>query len=1038
MPPNPKLASLMSILGGGQKMGPAKPKGPVRPKLTRPKVPTKPIVQRSSTGTGGFQPMQPEFFDLNTPFTPVAPPTPAQPVTTSQGSVQNAGPVRTTTTTTTTKNAPPAKTAQPHASVAHDITHNDITNFLGGIVKQTATGAAKFANQAVDEGRNAYDTGRMETANVTHNTTAEANANTAANNAMTKFGNKGGLFNQGTITTQKETQQGTAHGAEKIAGDTAMLASWLLPGAGKVTGEAVTKVLGDEGVKAIADQIGLSTAGRSTEDLAANILADKVGNKLATKALSKATPAFVKAASNAVVGAKAGAVYGGGSAMYGGDDAKKVVLNILENAGAGALLGGGGTLAARGIKNATGKLAPTLKDILGSHTSLASNEIGAVGKNVKGVGDASPIDGYTNSQDLVKDYAQMIQDQNNSMKGGIKIPDGNGGYKRTSEHTPFYRQFFAANGKAPAKADYLTQAQQELDSGKAAYGASDTYKALQSREKAAVSNGVGKQKTTIENPLGEENTKTPYDTPEIKTMRQSLVGVPSTHYDMTPERQALRDKVGQMLYQQGGHADAAKAPYEIATNRQAHIVLGAPASGKTNIVTPLIQNNNARLIDSDEAKSLLGDVNQAAALHQESDGIATDQMLRAAKRGDNVVLPLVGKNPERVNAAISALKDQNYDVHLHYNHLDPNLAAQRAVTRFNETGRFVDPHYVMNEVGLRPKQTYDILKNNENVTSYHSYDNNVPIGQQPKLIEEGTNSGLQPGTDTAGRSLREPTSQETSKSTQAQEVNPNLNEGAFTPKDIAKLDQMAKAAPTAADLRAQYAKDIGVKELSPEDLANLSPQQQMDLYNAENPVQKNAELTPEQIAQADANNPVKVQARFVNPNSKTRFQDARGEIAAKTHPITIATDIAAQSAKKAGFKSAFDLGDRVEHPEDYPEMANRGGKLTPAMQAVEDYKTLTNLISATSHSLGGKDAYLNNFVKHAVDTQDWAKTGEAPVFDAKTGKLADPSNFRGIDAISRKTDEHGNIVYPDMRSLHDAGMKLQNEDNVDKFIRSGL
>ena len=54
MPPNPKLASLMSILGGGQKMGPAKPKGPVRPKLTRPKVPTKPIVQRSSTGTGGF------------------------------------------------------------------------------------------------------------------------------------------------------------------------------------------------------------------------------------------------------------------------------------------------------------------------------------------------------------------------------------------------------------------------------------------------------------------------------------------------------------------------------------------------------------------------------------------------------------------------------------------------------------------------------------------------------------------------------------------------------------------------------------------------------------------------------------------------------------------------------------------------------------------------------------------------------------------------------------------------------------------------
>lgn len=251
---------------------------------------------------------------------------------------------------------------------------------------------------------------------------------------------------------------------------------------------------------------------------------------------------------------------------------------------------------------------------------------------------------------------------------------------------------------------------------------------------------------------GMPGSKTVFDTPEIIAKREEQALIPSSHEDMSPERMELRKQVSQTLYQQGGHADANKAPEKILANRRADIVLGAPASGKTNIVDPLLNNHQSRLIDSDEAKGLLGDVNQAGALHQESDQIIQTQLVRAMKRGDNVVYPLVGKNAQKIEDIVLTLKEQGYDVNVHYNHLDPDKAAGRAVSRFNETGRFVDPDYVVNQIGLKPKATYDIIKGNENITEYTHYDNDVAYGEKPKLIESGR---VQSGPDSAGRLQRE-------------------------------------------------------------------------------------------------------------------------------------------------------------------------------------------------------------------------------------------------------------------------------------------
>ncbi|MEE9913668.1 MAG: hypothetical protein K4571_18305 [Deltaproteobacteria bacterium] len=59
-----------------------------------------------------------------------------------------------------------------------------------------------------------------------------------------------------------------------------------------------------------------------------------------------------------------------------------------------------------------------------------------------------------------------------------------------------------------------------------------------------------------------------------------------------------------------------------------------------------------------------------------------------------------------------------------------------AVSRFEETGRFVDPAYILNEVETKPKEVYNNLKSYKGVSSYEAYDNNVPKGQAPKLIEQ--------------------------------------------------------------------------------------------------------------------------------------------------------------------------------------------------------------------------------------------------------------------------------------------------------------
>lgn len=220
---------------------------------------------------------------------------------------------------------------------------------------------------------------------------------------------------------------------------------------------------------------------------------------------------------------------------------------------------------------------------------------------------------------------------------------------------------------------------------------------------------------------------TPYDTPAVVAARKKIAGARPTSEIHTPEREALRDRIAEELYK----------PKGVAAKRQAHLVIGPPAAGKSSIAEPLATLTRSLLIDSDQAKEKLPEFEGgvgAAILHEESSRIAKSIIRRATNAGLNIVHPIIGKSLESVRRLRDDLVAEGYDVHLVHSHLEAHEAAKRAVTRFEKTGRFVDPAYVLS-VGNKPRENYEILKGEGGFKSYEQYSQDVPLGDSPRLIE---------------------------------------------------------------------------------------------------------------------------------------------------------------------------------------------------------------------------------------------------------------------------------------------------------------
>ena len=217
--------------------------------------------------------------------------------------------------------------------------------------------------------------------------------------------------------------------------------------------------------------------------------------------------------------------------------------------------------------------------------------------------------------------------------------------------------------------------------------------------------------------------------------------LPPTINIHTEERIELRADIATELYSEGAKKK----------NKQAYLVIGAPASGKSSLSNPLAKETGSLIIDSDMAKERLPEFiesngKRAEQVHEESQMIAEEVLNIAIENSDNVLLPIVGKSENAIMRRYNKLKEAGYDVHLRLVYLPLEKSIERAVNRYRETGRLVPLSYIANEVGLNPLYNYVTMKEKGLFKSYEAVSTDVKYGQKPKQLTDEELARLVQGT----------------------------------------------------------------------------------------------------------------------------------------------------------------------------------------------------------------------------------------------------------------------------------------------------
>lgn len=219
----------------------------------------------------------------------------------------------------------------------------------------------------------------------------------------------------------------------------------------------------------------------------------------------------------------------------------------------------------------------------------------------------------------------------------------------------------------------------------------------------------------------------------------------------TPEREIKRQEVANEIVSHGsisGKDEKGNPIYggPVKKGYRAEIVIGPPAAGKSSVIVDRVsQYTQSRVLDSDDIKALLPEFDEgrgAGKVHEESSDILNSKVLPqfysgGAHEGENIVIPIVGSTANKSRKYLAELKKAGYEVHLSFNDVTAENSLQRAILRYIDTGRFINPSYILG-IGDRPSRTYDILKAEGGFDSYSKYDNNVPKGQKAIEIERIT------------------------------------------------------------------------------------------------------------------------------------------------------------------------------------------------------------------------------------------------------------------------------------------------------------
>ncbi len=183
--------------------------------------------------------------------------------------------------------------------------------------------------------------------------------------------------------------------------------------------------------------------------------------------------------------------------------------------------------------------------------------------------------------------------------------------------------------------------------------------------------------------------------------------------------------------------------------KQAFIIIGLPASGKSSVATDIATEKGAMILDSDFAKRKLPEYKNyahgATVVHDESinlifgfqsGGVRSLYELAVANKY-NLVIPKVGNDIDSILRLAQSLKDINYSVHITLVSLTKKQATIRALHRFYSSKRYVPLSMIFDTFSNDPLMTYYMLKNYNFgcIDSYGAISTNVPKGHGYKAID---------------------------------------------------------------------------------------------------------------------------------------------------------------------------------------------------------------------------------------------------------------------------------------------------------------
>ncbi len=171
-----------------------------------------------------------------------------------------------------------------------------------------------------------------------------------------------------------------------------------------------------------------------------------------------------------------------------------------------------------------------------------------------------------------------------------------------------------------------------------------------------------------------------YGTPEWKAKRQYIAKDGSTinGWDAAVAHQIAKAK----SEVKGG----------IRAEKQAYLVIGLPAAGKSTLAETMRDQFGAAIVDGDDFKVMIpeyGDGWNSSGVHEEASALSKDMLSQMLREGDNLIIPKLGSSDASISKPAAALRAKGYKVHLVYVEVPKAVAMERAIKRWRSTGRTV-------------------------------------------------------------------------------------------------------------------------------------------------------------------------------------------------------------------------------------------------------------------------------------------------------------------------------------------------------------